>query len=66
MTTEIIATAALRLGDRITEIDTPDGPFYTVVRETAKSVWFDSAPDTDPCPIRIGKSPRSGVRRVVA
>jgi hypothetical protein len=31
MITEIVPVSALRVGDYITEVDTPDGPWYPVV-----------------------------------
>lgn len=68
MKTRIAPCSEVHVGDQITEMNTPDGPFYTVVRETAKSFWVDASTPTgysQPCEIRFGKSPRAGVRVAV-
>lgn len=68
-TTRIVACAEVHVGDRITEIDTPDGPFYSVVRETEKSFWVDASEPMgygQQVEVRFGKSPRAGVRVAVS
>lgn len=32
-----VRSSEVRVGDRITEIDTPEGPYYTVTKVNAKS-----------------------------
>lgn len=68
MDTAVIPTSEVRVGDQITEIDTPEGPFYTVTRETEKSFWVDASGPmgySQPCEVRFGKSPRVGVLRAI-
>lgn len=36
--TRIVLAPAITVGDRITELDTPEGPFYDVVKLTAKRI----------------------------
>lgn len=68
MDSRIVPTSEVRVGDRITEMDTPDGPFYVVTRETPKSFWVDASEPmgySQPVEVRFGKSLRKGVRVAV-
>jgi hypothetical protein len=53
--TERVEAKTLKAGDMITEIDTPDGPFYPVVKVNAKSIVVDAAEEWDdtPLPVRL-------------
>jgi hypothetical protein len=37
----VVLESTLRPGDRITEVDTPEGAWYPVTRVTGKSFWLD-------------------------
>lgn len=69
--TRIVPCSQIKTGDRITEMDTPEGPFYRVVRETAKTFWFAAEDEAlwvngEPVEVRSSKSPRAGVRVLCA
>lgn len=42
--TEIVSAYDLGAGDLITEVDTPDGPFYRVFRTTRDAIEVDGDP----------------------
>lgn len=55
MTASTLCKASeLTAGDLVTESDTPEGPFYVVLKTNPKSVLVDAAFDGDePLPIRL-------------
>jgi len=65
-TTRIVRMTELGIGDKITEVDTPSGPFYTVVRQTPASVFVryagpDALDDDEPV-MRFGRRANAEVR----
>lgn len=65
MNTEIVSTSALLIGDVVTEVDTPQGPFYTVVRGTTKSVWIEANELSFGIQTRISRRDNAIIRRVI-
>ena len=62
--TTLRRTADLKVGDRITEIDTPDGPFYPVLKITAKTFVVDAGEAMgygEIVPVRFGIRPNHAV-----
>ncbi len=52
-----VRSSEVRVGDRITEVGTPDGPFYPVLKVNRTSIVIDAddcygTEDADPLPIR--------------
>lgn len=62
---EAVHATALSPGDIITEIDTPDGPWYTVLSLTANSVTLDGSqePTCSPLAVTLSVEPRDLVLR---
>jgi len=64
--TTITRTADLKVGARITEHDTPEGPFYEVLKVNAKSLVVESATaeelaDGESYPLTLRITPNSSV-----
>ena len=62
--TTICKTADLKVGDRITELDTPTGPFYEVLKVTAKTFVVDAGAAMgcgETVPVRFGIRPNAAV-----
>ena len=61
--TTVTRTADLKVGDRITELDTPEGPFYPVLKITAKTFVVEGAPEDygKSLPMRFGIRPNAAV-----
>ena len=59
----ICKTADVKVGDRITELDTPEGPFYEVLKVTAKTFVVEGAPEGygKSLPMRFGIRPNAAV-----
>lgn len=55
-------TVDVRVGDLITELDTPEGPFYPVLKVNPKSLVIDGGGFT----LRIPTNPRAAVLVKVA
>lgn len=53
-------------GDLVTEVDTPAGPFYRVVKVNRASIVVDAdLSGTDPLPVRLPSGPNHHVRVAV-
>jgi hypothetical protein len=52
-TSHIAKATEVTVGDYITEIGTPDGPFYPVVKVNAKSLVVDASDDGEPLLVRV-------------
>lgn len=63
MQTTIVKASTLTAGDRITEVDTPAGPFYVVLEVTARSIVVDASDDDEPLPVTL---PATGAVRRAA
>ncbi len=70
-TTELVPTTEIRVGDSITEMNTPSGPFYPVLKVNAKTFVVDARAMNDtigeaaPLPIRLPRSAGAGVLRAM-
>ena len=56
----VVFDTELRPGDRITEVETPDGEWYPVTRVSAKSFWVDAG---DGAEVRFSVKPHAVVLR---
>lgn len=63
METTLTRCSELRVGNMITEQDTPEGPFYVVTKTDARHYWFASVEDADipELNVRQTRNPRAGV-----
>jgi hypothetical protein len=66
----IVKASEVAAGDLITETDTPEGPFYAVLKVNAKSVVVDAdefygTADACPMPVRLSIRSSDAVRRAV-
>lgn len=61
---EIVRTAEVVAGDWITEMDTPEGPFYLVAKVNAKSLLVHLDP-SEPDTLRLPFRATDAVRREV-
>lgn len=66
MNSQITKASEVRQGDLVTETDTPDGPFYRVLKVNPKSLVLDASGDpSDPLPVRLPFGPTHAVRVAV-
>lgn len=64
--TQLVLTTRLRVGDFVTEADTPAGPFYRVLEVSPSSLTLDAASDDDdPVPLRLPTRRTDTVLRLV-
>lgn len=63
MTSTLTRCSELKVGDMITEQDTPDGPFYVVTRVEGRYYWYANDADRDipELNVRQSRNPRAGV-----
>jgi len=53
LSTETVRGDRIAVGDQITEVDTPEGPFYRVVSRTPQTLTFTSDPIDEPDPLLV-------------